>query len=329
MTVISQRAFALVIGWLLLTGALQPVGQQQSLEHPRKDVSAPPSTVNPAIGKSDEVAGALDRLTSAVAVFTENSKADAAQKDERERRDLVAQEDMALWAKYMLWSSVAQAAISIFGIWLLYKTFRETRRAANASDGMARDSRLAAQAAIESVKIAQSTNRPWIQLDAVVAGPAWVNLASVEAELLVRMTCHGTMPATEVHVRSFLFERPALGSHHLKDVIAQIVQEKIIDLRKYPPRQGYVLFPGTQMEQKIEGRISFKFSDNVNWTSVELMVAIFVYYKFGQNSGHTVKVYRLMRTGRESRSITLERGANEHIPAGQLELIEGIYGHAD
>lgn len=45
----------------------------------------------------------------------------------RERADLIAQEEMAYWAKWMFWATAAGAAFSLVAAWLLYQTLKLTR----------------------------------------------------------------------------------------------------------------------------------------------------------------------------------------------------------
>ncbi|WP_312403803.1 hypothetical protein [Rhizobium sp.] len=60
----------------------------------------------------------------------DNPKGDQIRDDggkEREIRDLQAQEDMALWAKLMFWSTLVSIAVGFIGLFFVYKTLKATR----------------------------------------------------------------------------------------------------------------------------------------------------------------------------------------------------------
>lgn len=84
------------------------------------------------------------------------SKADnEAGQSEHDKRDLAAQEKMALWAHWMFLATVGQAVIGTLGLLLIFVTFRETRRSSNSGEAMAKEAALASQAAIRSAEVAE------------------------------------------------------------------------------------------------------------------------------------------------------------------------------
>lgn len=56
---------------------------------------------------------------------------DQAREKRREYDDLVAQQTSALWTNIMGLAAITGMILSVIGVWLVYATFRETRRTAN------------------------------------------------------------------------------------------------------------------------------------------------------------------------------------------------------
>ena len=107
---------------LILIGNAQPVGNDA-----RSKPAAAQSNKNPA--KDANVAAGISRIGNALE--TQNAKDDPyeEERNEREIRDLEAQEKSAYWAEQMFWSTLAAVILSVIGIALVWTTFRETRNA--------------------------------------------------------------------------------------------------------------------------------------------------------------------------------------------------------
>lgn len=119
------------------------------------------------------VAADLGRIASALEAQNTDEGA------KREKRDLHAQEDMAIWAKRMFWATVAAVVLSGVGIVLIYTTFRETRRTANAGDKMAEEAAKATAAALRSAAVAEKAlvgvERPFVVINPAQFNEYYVN----------------------------------------------------------------------------------------------------------------------------------------------------------
>lgn len=83
----------------------------------------------------------------------------------RECRDLQAQEDMAYWAKLMFCATVAGSLVGLVGIYLVFKTLKETRVSAKAAVRSAQvaeetaERQLRAYVGLDKAKIVRSQDR--------------------------------------------------------------------------------------------------------------------------------------------------------------------------
>lgn len=147
-----RALFLVAFAWLLLSAQTQPISErergaaatQERDQRAAKNTDVPPRPGRPG---SDLKAPKGDRDPK------------EKERDERERRDIIAQEDMAKWASRMFWAAFAQAVLSLVGIFLIYVTFKEARRAADSGDRMAAEAAAATAAAIEASKAGQEANR--------------------------------------------------------------------------------------------------------------------------------------------------------------------------
>lgn len=125
------------------------------------------------------VAASARRIAGALEAQQRETDSGKRDEDERERRDLKAQEDMADWAQAMFWAAFAQAILSAVGIVLIFVTFKEARRAADSGDRMAEEAVKATSAAIEASNAGREANaiakttselqlRPWLIVKARV-----------------------------------------------------------------------------------------------------------------------------------------------------------------
>lgn len=103
----------------------------------------------------------------------------AARDKQREYEDLIAQQKSALWTMIMGIAALIGMAFSVVGIVLVWTTFRETRRAADAG---------------------HDANRPWVDIvPSVLAGSAFTwDDRGCSAPISVYMRNFGNSPATDV-----------------------------------------------------------------------------------------------------------------------------------
>ncbi|WP_300538431.1 hypothetical protein [Sphingosinicella sp.] len=129
------------------------------------------------------------------AVETANTDRHAADGDERAKRDLEAQEEMARWAFWMFWAAAVSTVIGAAGVLLIWRTLIHTRDAAKAAksavaEGQIANSiarRAAAQSAIFSRESAKHART------ALEDGRLQINLSDKHARLQLRayMACAG------------------------------------------------------------------------------------------------------------------------------------------
>jgi hypothetical protein len=86
-------------------------------------------------------------------------EAETARKGQHDEYDLQAQLVTSVWTRYMGIAAIIGMAVGIFGIGLIFVTFRATRRAAVASDRMAEEAAKATLAATEAAKAGQDANK--------------------------------------------------------------------------------------------------------------------------------------------------------------------------
>jgi hypothetical protein len=94
----------------------------QSASQPRPD--APPTIPISVQNDIKSIARALE---------TANDKQPSQDEEDRAKRDLTAQEDMAFWASLMFGATVLGIFLSGAGVWLIYGTLIQTRNAATAA----------------------------------------------------------------------------------------------------------------------------------------------------------------------------------------------------
>lgn len=117
---------------------------------PAETLAAP--TRAPAAAKTEAVkAGAKSKE-----VASEEARQQATEK--RDIRDLVAQEDMAKWAYWMLIVAALGTALSLLGILLVWRTLHHTRRAADFSGAAIQEAKAATAAAITASEAATEAN---------------------------------------------------------------------------------------------------------------------------------------------------------------------------
>lgn len=161
------RTLQITCGIVLAVGLL---GATQASDNGQENQTSADSRETSAT-ENVQVAADLGRIASALEAQNANDD------PEREQRDLNAQEGMAQWAKWMFWAATAQVLLSAVGIGLIYVTFQQTRRAADAADLMVKESaaatkaaqaavevtRLSAEAAKEAAMVSTATQRPWVK----------------------------------------------------------------------------------------------------------------------------------------------------------------------
>jgi hypothetical protein len=185
-----------ILALTLASGASgQPVGKGASADSGASQRRAIPSGNLPA-GAASAVNDTLKRIATAQEAQTASSK--SAQEQEREQKDLEAQQDMAWWAKLMFFATVAGVIVSAGGVFLLIRTFTQTHRATRAAVRSAAIGRQSVRVARAS---AEKQLRAYINVTTVYAEwPQEIdkNFRSREVTITVKTKNHGATPAHKV-----------------------------------------------------------------------------------------------------------------------------------
>lgn len=127
------------------------------------------------------------------------------QEKDNNKRDLAAQESMALWAKIMGIAAIFTAFITAFGLWLLKRTLEETKRAAFAADKMVIEAQKttgeaarSADAAIKSVVTTEEHSEKNLRAYVLVESAAIIFRKSGPPKYEVFLKNYGSSPAKNV-----------------------------------------------------------------------------------------------------------------------------------
>jgi hypothetical protein len=120
-------------------------GQQESDRASQQDTA--PAQVRP----SDLLPG-IQGIEAAIRdLIAEDDEIARQRQENREVRDLEAQEDMALWAMWMFFATLATVIVTVIGVCLIFRTLKYTKEAAIYA-------KIAAEAAKETVAEARNSN---------------------------------------------------------------------------------------------------------------------------------------------------------------------------
>ena len=119
-----------------------------------------------------DITPALKGIETAIRELIAEKNEDQSQREEeRDRRDLQAQEDMAFWAKAMTLATVATVILTAAALWAIVRTLHHTRRAADAADGMLTEARATTKAAQDTIlvtrEIGQAQTRAYVSVESV------------------------------------------------------------------------------------------------------------------------------------------------------------------
>lgn len=148
-----------VVGWLgfVLTADAQQTASPTLEGKPVPPAQSPDSPGNRKDSSAKEQANtrdptpALEKIESAIREMI--PKPDETQNQRQENRevaDLKAQQDMAFWAKLMLWASTASIAFTFVGLGLIWRTLHHTRRTADYAKEAVETSRQIGEAQIRA-----------------------------------------------------------------------------------------------------------------------------------------------------------------------------------
>lgn len=132
----------------------QPVPPAQSNDAPADNGDDSPQDD----AKPEPLVPVLEKIESAIRdIVPEKNPADDQRAEDREKADLQAQEDMALWAERMFWATVMGVLTTLAGLILIGKTLSYTKVAAKHTEAMLEEAKAATQTAREATKAARDT----------------------------------------------------------------------------------------------------------------------------------------------------------------------------
>jgi hypothetical protein len=195
---------------------------------------------------------------------------------QRDYDDLVAQKTSALWTMLTGIGALAGLAMSLIGVWLVYTTFRETKRGADA---------------------AHDANRPWIKLEVATEGLLTLNKEGAQLELTLKLTNLGNSPA--LHVNAFAVihatrgSAPAIIFHGARKKAEDALLQRTGSLHDI---DGITVFPSESSNENLTCQIDWSEAPGVtDDRSALINLGVGVIYHFGANSGRTVMSYDVVR----------------------------------
>ncbi len=120
----------------------------------------------------------------------------------RDYADLVAQQRAALWAAVMGIAALIGMALSAVGVWLVYTTFREAKRSANAALEAVKETRASNAIAREAMT---AENRAWIKIEVVEHHDWHAFPDTYHFSVTVKLTNIGKSFARRVKIEAALF----------------------------------------------------------------------------------------------------------------------------
>jgi hypothetical protein len=137
--------------YLSVNVSAQPVGDDtggqpspsQAQQQPQRDNT--PLILDAVKSESERIGRAIESL---------KDDSDAKAKEDRERRDVIAQETMAFWAAALFWATSVTIILTIVGLLLIFKTMGYSRDAARAAANMVTEGENATKAALLAAQAA-------------------------------------------------------------------------------------------------------------------------------------------------------------------------------
>jgi len=126
-----KRNWLFVAAFAGLTFAASPLAAQQSGDGGSAEGDTRQAGQTP--NNSPAVAAAIDRLADEIAeTRVEQSDPYGEERNQREQRDILAQEEMAYWAWAMFWAMVAQTFLALCALIALLLDLRQNRKSSEA-----------------------------------------------------------------------------------------------------------------------------------------------------------------------------------------------------
>lgn len=251
-------------------------------------------------------------------VATED-KEESKRKENREIRDLDAQEGMVLWAEKMFWATLATVLLTFAALIAILRTLHHTRRAADYAEKMAIEARKATDAAIAGVQAGQKaaeaageTNRitietaaidrrPWIKIDAQIERATYIGHEPGKFHSGIKITLSniGKTPAVRVfHSCELIYDGLTKRSYFtdLHGIAAKLRLKADTPL----PKVGTIIFPNSRIRPHMNftfDRTKYvrKAEDRRRFVKSIVMVAV-IYQSMDKRSTYrTGAIYEVMR----------------------------------
>lgn len=157
-------------------------------------------------------------------------------------RDLAAQELMAGAAVWMTFAAILQVIVSVVALYLLYTTFRETRRAGNSADRMAEEAAKATAVAASQVDIMRRQvaieRRPWLAPVSVEAVPVVDDNFAFGFRFVFKNVGNGVAKDVQICAEIDVDDR----------VHREVRFQKYLTRRSLMHERGRMVFPGEEVE---------------------------------------------------------------------------------
>lgn len=185
-----------------LTLAFTGLATYQILEYQREQAEQRQSATETNARNAGDCFGELQLLSVPICLY-QLLQADA--ESERAEYDLQAQQDMAVWAFAMLWTSLASVFITGIGVVYVARTLSEAKattaaaiKAANAAD----------ETVAETRKIRELETRPWLLFDPAFSDGTIGPEGLISADVIFAMANHGRSPAFNIYFAADISDRP-------------------------------------------------------------------------------------------------------------------------
>jgi len=222
----SKRGSVFAITFGLIVSASSALPQTVVENEPReeKDASESQDTGTNQQGRPIIPTSALEGIESAIRdLMAEEDKIERARQQQREIRDLSAQEGMALWAKRMFLATFATVLLTFAALAAIIRTLHHTRRAAGYTRDILVEAKKTTSLAMDTINVTESVAmaqlRPWLlgkgvessdvvdtsggeSISALEFAPVWYNFGQSPA-INVGLWCHYLLVPRDSEVPKF------------------------------------------------------------------------------------------------------------------------------
>ncbi|WP_131825031.1 hypothetical protein [Yoonia rosea] len=214
------------------------MAQATAEDQPRQEESA--SDSNDARDRQDDrtidLTPALKDIEAAISnLVAEKNQIEAEARQERESRDLDAQEAMAKWAKWMFYATTATVLLTFFALLAIVRTLHHTRRAADSADGMLTEAKATTIAAQENSHVTQRIGeaqvRAYLSITRVTLTVAHISQDDVRWQFGVFIKNSGQSPARKVGISAEIEgqDRVSVSSLGLGDIPSATEVDEVIN----------------------------------------------------------------------------------------------------